>query len=97
MLAVLEHLTEPEKVLREAHRVIVPGGSLIMTWPSAMVDPILDMLHRLHLISDEMESDEHQKRIPVEALQEMLQRIGFHKFVHRRFEFGLNNLMVAFR
>jgi hypothetical protein len=44
-----------------------------------------------------MESDEHQKRIPVEALQEMLQRIGFHKFVHRRFEFGLNNLMVAFR
>ena len=39
-----------------------------MTWPSAMVDPILDMLHRLHLISDEMESDEHQKRIPVEAL-----------------------------
>ncbi|HJX96342.1 MAG TPA: methyltransferase domain-containing protein [Candidatus Acidoferrum sp.] len=97
MLAVLEHLTEPEKVLREAHRVIVPGGSLIMTWPSAMVDPILDMLHRLHLISDEMESDEHQERIPVEALQEMLQRIGFQKFVHRRFEFGLNNLMVAFR
>ena len=45
MLAVLEHLTEPEKVLREAHRILAPGGSLIMTWPSAMVDPILDMLH----------------------------------------------------
>jgi len=44
-----------------------------------------------------MESDEHQKRIPVEALQQMLQRIGFQKFLHRRFEFGLNNLMVAFR
>ena len=97
MLAVLEHLTEPEKVLREAHRVLAPGGSLIMTWPSAMVDPILNTLHALHLISDEMESDEHQKRIPVEALQQMLQRIGFQKFVHRRFEFGLNNLMVAFR
>lgn len=97
MLAVLEHLTEPEKVLREAYRVIAPGGSLIMTWPSAMVDPILNLLHRLHLISDEMESDEHQKRIPVEALQQMLQRIGFQKFTHRRFEFGLNNLMVAFR
>jgi ubiquinone/menaquinone biosynthesis C-methylase UbiE len=97
MLAVLEHLTEPEKVLREAYRIIAPGGSLIMTWPSAMVDPILDMLHSLHLISDEMESDEHQKRIPVEALQQMLQRIGFQKFIHRRFEFGLNNLMVAFR
>src|SRR5271167_4353279 len=97
MLAVLEHLTEPEKVLREAYRILEPGGSLIMTWPSSMVDPILNVLHKLHLISDEMESDEHQKRIPVEALQEMLQRIGFQKFIHRRFEFGLNNLMVAFR
>lgn len=97
MLAVLEHLTEPEEVLREAHRVIAPGGSLIMTWPSAMVDPILNVLHKFHLISDEMESDEHQKRIPVDTLQAMLQRIGFRKFLHRHFEFGLNNLMVASR
>ena len=97
MLAVLEHLTEPEKVLSEAYRVIAPQGSLILTWPSAMVDPILRVLHTLHLISDEMESDEHQKRIPVETLQKMLQRIGFQKFVYRRFEFGVNNLMVASR
>jgi|SRR5277367_117917 len=97
MLAVLEHLTEPEKVLREAYRILAPEGSLIMTWPSAMVDPILRVLHGLHLVSDEMESDEHQKRIPVETLQQMLQRIGFQKFVHRTFEFGLNNLMVASR
>jgi len=97
MLAVLEHLTEPEKVLREAYRVIAPGGSLIMTWPSSMVDPILNVLHSLHLISDEMESDEHQKRIPVETLQKILHGIGFQKFIHRRFEFGVNNLMVASR
>lgn len=97
MLAVLEHLTEPEKVLREAYRAIAPGGSLIMTWPSSMVDPILRVLHGLHFVSDEMESDEHQKRIPVAKLQEMLRGIGFQKFVHRQFEFGLNNLMVAFR
>ena len=97
MLAVLEHLTTPEKVLREAHRVLVPNGSLIMTWPSSLVDPILRVLHGLHLVSDEMESDEHQERIPVETLREMLQRIGFQKFFHRTFEFGLNNLMVATR
>jgi len=97
MLAVLEHLTEPEKVLREAYRVIAPGGSLIMTWPSSMVDPLLRVLHALRFVSDEMESDEHQKRIPVETLQEMLKGIGFQKFLHRRFEFGLNNLMVAER
>ncbi|MGB7470323.1 MAG: class I SAM-dependent methyltransferase, partial [Candidatus Acidiferrum sp.] len=97
MLAVLEHLTEPEKVLREAHRVIAAEGSLILTWPSSMVDPILRVLHGLRLVSDEMESDEHQKRIPVDTLQETLRNIGFQKFIHRTFEFGLNNLMVARR
>jgi SAM-dependent methyltransferase len=97
MLAVLEHLVQPESVLREVHRILAPGGSLILTWPSSMVDPILDVLHRLRLVSDEMESDEHQKRIPASALEAMLRKIGFQKFLHRRFEFGLNNLMVATR
>lgn len=97
MLAVLEHLPQPEPVLREAHRILVPGGSLILTWPSAMVDPILIVLHGLRLVSDEMESDEHQRRIPVSELQQMLERIGFKGFLHRRFELGLNNLMVASR
>jgi SAM-dependent methyltransferase len=97
MLAVLEHLAEPEPVLREAYRILAPGGSLILTWPSAMVDPILKVLHRLRFVSDEMESDEHQKRIPAGELQKILERIGFEKFLHRRFELGLNNLLVAFR
>lgn len=68
-----------------------------MTWPSGMVDPILNVLHRLRLVSDEMESDEHQKRIPVATLQQMLHRIGFTDFLHYTFELGLNNLMVAHR
>jgi ubiquinone/menaquinone biosynthesis C-methylase UbiE len=97
MLAVLEHLTEPEMVLRETHRILAPGGSLILTWPSSMVDPLLGVLHRLRLVSDEMESQEHQRRVPVQALERMLRRIGFQKFLHKRFEFGLNNLMVATR
>jgi SAM-dependent methyltransferase len=97
MLAVVEHLAEPEPVLREAHRLLAPGGSLILTWPSAMVDPILRAFRGLRLVSEEMESDEHQKRIPIATLEEMLRRIGFRKFLHRRFEFGLNNLLVASR
>jgi len=95
MLAVLEHLAEPEPVLREAYRILVPGGSLILTWPSAMVDPILRALHGLRLVSDEMESDEHQNRIPVAMLQQMLHRIGFTDFLHYTFEWGLNNLFMA--
>jgi SAM-dependent methyltransferase len=97
MLAVLEHLTQPQVVLREARRILAPGGSLILTWPSGMVDPILHVLHDLRLISNEMESDEHQKRLPLDSLQAMLRCVGFVRFLHQRFEFGLNNLMVAWR
>jgi SAM-dependent methyltransferase len=97
MLAVLEHLPQPEPVLREAHRLLAPGGSLILTWPSALVDPLLYILHRLRFVSDEMESDEHQQRIPPATLRLALQRIGFTSFLHRHFELGLNNLMVASR
>ncbi len=97
MLAVLEHLPQPRQVLREAHRLLAPGGSLILTWPAALVDPILKVLHAARLVSDEMESDQHQPRIPLPALKEMLRQIGFRSFLHRRFELGLNHLMVAGR
>ncbi|MGH2360110.1 MAG: class I SAM-dependent methyltransferase [bacterium] len=95
MLAVLEHLVDPQVVLREAHRILVPGGSLIMTWPSPVVDLIVDVLHRIGIVSDEMESEEHQDRIPLSRLQDMLKHVGFGQFVHRRFECGFNNLLVA--
>jgi SAM-dependent methyltransferase len=97
MLAVVEHLPRPEPVLQEAYRILAPRGSLILTWPSSAVDPILSVLHGVGLVSDEMESDEHQKRMPAEVLKYLLQRIGFQEFHHERFEFGLNHLMVAGR
>lgn len=95
MLAVLEHLTDPERTLGEAHRILKPGGTLIISWPSAAVDPLLDVLHHIGIVSNEMESGEHQPRIPRPALLDLLRRIGFDRFVYRRFEFGLNNLLVA--
>ena len=95
MLAVLEHLAEPEIVLAEAYRILLPGGSLIMTWPSSAVDPLLEILTRIKLVNDELGFDQHQPRIPVARLKEMLHGIGFVRIENGKFEFGLNNWLVA--
>jgi SAM-dependent methyltransferase len=95
MLAVLEHLTEPRPVLHENYRILKPGGSLVLTWPSGVVDAILVVTRGFGLTSPEMESEEHVARLPVKALHAMLNEIGFDGFVHKTFELGLNNLLVA--
>ena len=97
MLAVLEHLRAPVDVLQEAFRILTPGGSLIMTWPNSTVDFILTVTRGIGLTSLEMESNKHEQRIPLPSLLAMLKAIGFHDFVHSRFEFGLNNLLIARR
>jgi ubiquinone/menaquinone biosynthesis C-methylase UbiE len=95
MLAVLEHLTQPAQVLAEAYRILRPQGTLIMTWPSPAVDPLLEVLTRLKVVNHELGFDQHQPRIPKKKLKEMLQEIGFTRFEDGTFEMGLNNWLVA--
>ncbi|MBM3977183.1 MAG: methyltransferase domain-containing protein [Planctomycetes bacterium] len=92
LLAVLEHLCDPARCARELARVLAPGGRVVLTVPSALVDRILDMLRALHLIHG-MELEEHHgfevSRTPVVFAQ-----AGLVERKHRRFELGLNHLWV---
>jgi len=97
LLAVIEHLREPDGVLREAHRILAPGGSLILTWPNARVDSILTVLRWIGLVSAEMRSDQHQPRRSPAEWAAKLSALGFHDIVHRRFEMGFNNVLVALK
>ena len=97
LLAVLEHLRQPRLLLAEIYRILAPGGSLIMTWPTAAIDPLLHLLHRVGVVSHEMESQEHQARLPLPALLRMLDESGFREPHHQYFEFGLNNLLVCYK
>ena len=95
MLAVLEHLEAPKPLFEDIFRILKPGGTLILTWPQAVIDPILDVLHGIGFVSAEMESAKHQPRIPATELISTLKNVGFTNFEHTKFEFGLNNLLAC--
>lgn len=78
MLAVLEHI-EPERiseVIGEVHRVLKPGGVLIITTPSPWTGWILKFMAVVRLVSQE-EINDHKKAYGITALRELVGEAGF--------------------
>lgn len=68
MLAVLKHLEHPEAILREVHRVLTPGGHVLITVPTIYAKPVLEFLgFRLGVISREGVAD-HKRYYTKETL-----------------------------
>jgi ubiquinone/menaquinone biosynthesis C-methylase UbiE len=95
MLAVLEHLDQPEAILREIHRVLVPGGQLVLTVPSKAARPVLEFLaFRLGVVS-RAEIADHKAYYDHQTLLTLLAGSGFNIVIHRYFQVGMNNFCVA--
>jgi SAM-dependent methyltransferase len=100
MLAVAEHLSPNSLVLllQEVHRVLKPGGRLVMTTPAAWSDGLLRWMARVGLVSAE-EIDEHVFVYTLPLLGWYFGRAGFEmlniKFGY--FEFNLNLWATADR
>lgn len=100
LLAVAEHLDPAalERLLTEAHRVLAPGGRLMLTTPAARADRLLRLLARLRLVSPE-EIDEHKYAYTPGLLGWYFGRAGFamERIAIGHFELGLNLWATADR
>lgn len=92
LLATLEHIREKAPLAREARRLLVLGGRLIITVPSPRVDDIVHTLVKLGL-ADGMSLEEHHGFKPEETAA-IFQASGLQLECHELFQLGLNHLFV---
>ncbi len=98
MLAVLNHIPDREAVLRDCHRVLVPGGQLLVT----MLGPAIGKLrHRLAWWDRDQRERQHAAGelmgLDVASVEQLLNRSGFQLRRRVRFVCGLNRLYIAER
>ena len=91
-LAVLEHVREPHAFAAACHRLLAPGGRVVLTVPHPLVDRIVDALILLHL-ADGMDFDEHHG-FDVAQTGPIFEGAGFRRVAFRPFQLGLNRLFV---
>jgi 2-polyprenyl-3-methyl-5-hydroxy-6-metoxy-1,4-benzoquinol methylase len=91
-LAVLEHVEDPGAFAAACHRLLAPGGRVVLTVPHPFVDRIVDALIFLRL-ADGMDFDEHHG-FDVTETRPLFEAAGFRTVATKAFQLGLNRLFV---
>jgi SAM-dependent methyltransferase len=94
MLAVVEHLSQPRKVVCQALEHLKPDGRLLITTPSPIGDRIHHFGARLGLFS-RFAADDHETIFDLDLLQELLESCGLQIERYRKFLLGGNQLFVC--
>ena len=99
LISVLEHLWEPEATLAACHRVLRPGGVLMVNVPTWLGRRALELSAFRLGLSPAAEMDDHKAYYGVRDLWPLLVRAGFAPSALRlrRHKFGLNLFAVARR
>jgi SAM-dependent methyltransferase len=96
-LSVLEHLTEPQRMLDEIHRVLVPGGVALVNVPTWLGKRFLELSAFRFGLSPAEEMDDHKRYYDPRDLWPMLVDAGFKpsEIRIRRHKFRLNTFAVC--
>jgi SAM-dependent methyltransferase len=99
LVSVLEHLWEPQAVLAGCHRLLRPGGSLVVNVPNWLGKRALEFSAFRLGLSPAAEMDDHKMYYGKRDLWPLLVRAGFRpsRVRMRYHKFGLNLFAVAGR
>lgn len=97
MIALLEHLDSPDRMLLECNRILKRGGKVVLTTPTRLGKFFLEfMAFHLHIINED-EILEHKHYYTKKELFDLLAQSGFLKYKYKKFTFGLNSISVAIK
>jgi 2-polyprenyl-3-methyl-5-hydroxy-6-metoxy-1,4-benzoquinol methylase len=95
LLAVIEHMDNPEELLARIPLLMKSEGCLIVTTPAPCARPLLNFLSfTLNLVSKD-EIREHKRYFGKNDLIALMEKCGFVVIRYKRFEFGFNSLCIA--
>jgi 2-polyprenyl-3-methyl-5-hydroxy-6-metoxy-1,4-benzoquinol methylase len=97
MLAVLEHLSNPVGMMVEIERVLKNGGRLVLTVPSRLSKPVLELLALRFKIVSAVEIKDHKKYYNAMDIRSLMKQAGLTVEEHRYFQLGMNNYCVAIK
>ena len=96
-ISVLEHVWNPGECLSHCHRVLRPGGRLLVNVPTWYAKPVLELSAFQLGASTACEMDDHKMYYDVRDLWPLLVQAGFRPSGIRAFahKFGLNTFAVC--
>jgi 2-polyprenyl-3-methyl-5-hydroxy-6-metoxy-1,4-benzoquinol methylase len=97
LIAVIEHLKKPEKLLSQLSKIVKIGGKLIMTTATPTGEHVHNLLALFGLTSFEA-IQEHKTSAhasySTRQLLDLVKPFGFELKEYHKFEFGLNQVAV---
>lgn len=92
-LAILEHLSDPGLLFREASKVIKKGNWLILTTPHPVGRKLHDTGSKIGIFSNHA-SDEHEDFLDEKDLSRVAKKYGYILKEYNRFLFGFNQVAI---
>ena len=96
LLAVLEHLSDPLKVVSACETVLNPGGTMIITTPHPRAQRLHSLGAKFGLFSRDAD-DEHEAFLDRASLAQLAWQAGLSLQDYQRFQLGMNQLAVFSR